>query len=273
MYGSFRFYIDKRPDSIGAPIILEILDMISRELDAPYSRIIHVLYSPDEDRPKVYLEYENDENGRRLFETNHFIQVFTGKHGDVSSPLVRATCCCDPDKIYSGISIEVQLPCGSNPMILRVDFDCRYIQAPINLHTYSLLLFNLYNKGFIVNNAFLHVYRKKNTATTLDGGQIGTVVSLDERRNIKQAIAHRQKGNVGCALDVFYINSFHDSLIGEAERAEIARIVGNSFVTNVAENLVFSLPITDLRTNNYRKACGKVIRQLRKFLFYAHLMP
>lgn len=266
MYGSFRFFIDRWPCDICATSVLEIIDLFSIRLGAPFSRLIHVLHNPDEDRPKVYIEYPNNESGRKSFVSNEFVSLFTGKYGDVSAPSVKATCDCSRNAVYSCISIEVQLPFKTTPMILRVDFDCSYIQNSLSLGTYALLLSNLHDLGFEVNNSFLHLYRKISTAITLDGGQVGSIISFDEKRNIKQAISHRKKGNMNCMMDVFSINSIRDNIISEKTQAKIADIVGCSSVANIAENFIFSLPVSDSIPKHYRSAHGNIVKRIRKML-------
>lgn len=263
MYGSLRIYIDKWDHDIGATSILDIINMFSLGLGAPFSRLIHVLYSPDEDRPKVYVEYTNDESGRNAFISSEFISEFTGKYGDVSAPSVKATCACDSNEVYSGISIEVQLPCGRSPMILRVDFDLNFISIPLELSTYTLLLSNLYSMGYRVNNSFFHVYRKRKTVVTLDGGQIGSFISFEEKRNIKQSIAHRKNGEINRIFDVFYINSIRRSQISKAARDSIIDIVGNNCTANVADNFVFSLPISTPISFHYRHTYSNIVKKLR----------
>ena len=127
-------------------------------------------------------------------------------------------------------------------MIIRVDFDFSYATKPFTFKSFCFLLERLYHKGFRVNNSFYHVYRRRNTATTLDGGQIGSFSSLGDKRNIARAVAHRRKLSVNCIMDVFSINSVLCGSVSDNAKDRIAAIVGKHFVKTVADYFVFALP-------------------------------
>lgn len=266
MYGSYRFYIDKWPNEINANFVLNIIDMLSAELNAPFDQLVHTLYSNDQDKPIVYNEYTNDTKGRLAFSNFEFVALFTGKDGKVTAPSIEATCNDNKDSIYSLARIAVQLPFDVLPMMISVDFDCNYACNHGKLNNLKRLISKLEDFGCRVNNSFYHVYYRKNTATTLDGGQIGSIISIEDRQNIKQSIVHRKNNCVNCVMDVFGLNSILCSDISDRAKEEIVGFVGTGFVDVVAENFVFSVPSFGEITPNYRFKYYKIISRLRKML-------
>lgn len=266
MYGSYRFYIDKWPEVIQATSVLDIIDMFSAELGAPYTRLIHTLYSPDKNQPIVYDEYANDTYGRLAFTSSNFIPLFVGKDGEVTAPSVMATCDGNANLIYSFIRIEVQLPFNSIPMTLCVDFDCNYVTNPLSSNGISRFISRLHDMGYRVNNSFYHVYHKKNTATTLDGGQIGSIISLGDRQIIKKSVAHRSKNCVNHIMDVFGVNSILCNTISDGAKDKITNLVGEHHVGTVGENFIFSLPCLKTITPKYYIKQYYIVNKLRKII-------
>lgn len=266
MYGSYRFYVDKWPGIIQASSVLDIIDMFSVELRAPFNRLIHTLYSPDKNQPIVYNEYTNNIHDRANFCSSNFTPLLIGKYGEVTAPSVMATCNNNVDSIYSLIRIEVQLPINSIPMILSVDFDCNYVLNSISLNGYNRFISRLYAMGYRVNNSFYHVYNMKNTATTLDGGQIGSIVAFEDRQIIKKSVVHRSKNCVDHIMDVFGVNSILCNSISDGAKDKITNLVGEYFVDTVGENFIFSLPCLKTITPNYHFKQCHVVNKLRKII-------
>lgn len=266
MYGSYRFYIDKWPTELKAITVLKLVDMFATKLGTTYNKLIHTLYSPDQDTPIVHREFANDILGRNNFISSDFIPLFIGKYGEVSAPFVIATFECKPNSIYEHICIKVQLPYDSLPMIVSVDFDFNYTLNNLDINSIQMFLTHLYDMGYRVNNSFYHVYFKKNTATILDRGQIGSIITLKEKQILKYSVEHGNKNYLNNILDVFVSNSILSNVISDKARIEITKIVGENFVGMVAENFVFSIPSLKKITPHYDCKHFYTINKLRRII-------
>lgn len=242
MYGSYRFYIDRWPKKITASDVLDIFDMLGSALGASFTRIIHTLFSMDNDEPITNVEYTNDTHGREAFISSGIVLLFTSKFGEQFDSFFTATCNVAANKLYDCIYINVRLPFSSNPLIISIDYDNNYVSKDINFSRFIYIHNRLNDMGYRVNNAFHCKYHRKNTAACFDGGQIGSIVPLKEKRWIRRSVAHRQKRCTNCMIDLFEENSVLRDTLSDAAKEEIKNVVGDSSVSELAESFIFSIP-------------------------------
>ena len=136
----------------------------------------------------------------------------------------------------------------------------------LTLESYNYIIQSLCDCGFIVNNGIYHVYRKKNEATTLDGGQIGSFLGLSERVNLKNHLKHRRVGCRDRAMGIYYANSVRTNSINKKAIEAIKDVVGSSNV--ILENNIFSFSLGNMinATPNYQIKRAIIIKELQNIL-------
>lgn len=177
MYCSLRIYADKIADSISAQNILSLFDLFGSIFGWSYDYISYMLFDPDADYMLIDKSYTYDSRGKKDFSDTNINAVFVGKYGESSAPIITASCTENAVQLYSKHRIQIQYPISSEPYIIRVDYSQKGAQK-LTLKSYNYIIQLLCTCGFSVNNGIYHVYRNKNEATTLDGGQIGFCLGL-----------------------------------------------------------------------------------------------
>ena len=273
MHGSFRFYIDKWPDKIQTSSILDIFDMFSQKLGIPFSKYTYTLYDSKVDDPIIYVEYNNDEIARSEFLVRDLTPPFICKPGSFTAPIIQAADECDVLSIGAPIRVNIQLPSKLIPMVIRVDYDCNFLKKDADLlGMYKSFIKNLFIWGYSVNNSFLHLYLRQNTAFTLDCGQLGSWLSLEDKDNINKSLAHKTNGCVNCIMDVFMANSIRFDILQSETIRKITDVVGMEYTEIVSDNFMFALPIGNKISSYYRKRYFRLVFQLRKLLKSADLL-
>ena len=175
--------------------------------------------------------------------------------------------------IESPIRITIQLPSKLIPMVIRVDYDCSFLNKDADLlGMYKSFIKNLFIWGYSVNNSFLHLYLRQNTAFTLDCGQLGSWLSFEDSDNIKKSLAHKTNGCINCIMDVFLANSIRFDILQSETIRKITDVVGMAYTDIVSDNFMFALPVGHKISSHYRKRYFRLVFQLRKHLKSADLL-
>jgi hypothetical protein len=167
--------------------------------------------------------------------------------------------------LYSKIRVQIRFPAYAQPFVICVDYEQKE-EEKLTLEKYADLLKKISLKGFHVNNSFYHVYANKREAFTLDGGQIGSLSSHYERRNLKNSLLHRKAGCINRFMDIYCANSIRSDLLDKKTRQQIESIVGCE--NTVCDTEVFSFSTSNMKnlTSTYRLRDRSVIKQLRELL-------
>ena len=242
MYGSIRFYFDKTPDFISSRDCLSIFELFYNVLKKDYDYFSYTLWSADEDAVIIDRCYPNTPAGKELFLSETITQLVKGKNGDLSAPFVSAACNCKGKQIYSGVRIQIMFPVYSSPFTICVDFEEDIVKI-IKFNDYVKLISDLQCLGYYINNGIYHVYKSRNEAETLNGGQIGTLISHFGSKNIKRSINHQKKGHLDSIMGIYYWNTIRNDLLSNNTKKRISEIVGNNNVI-VSDN-TFSFALSD----------------------------
>lgn len=240
MYCSLRIYVDKITDSVSAQNILSLFDLFDSVFEWSHDYISYMLFDPDNDRMLIDKNYSYDFRGKKDFSDIKIPAVIVGKYGDVSAPIITASCTESAMQLYSKQRVQIQYPISSGPYIIRVDYSQKGTHM-LTLESYNYIIQSLCACGFSVNNGIYHVYRNKNEATTLDGGQIGSFLGFYGRVNIKNYLKHRKGGCRGRTMGVYYVNSVRTDSISEQTLEAIKDVVGSSNI--IQEDNVFSFSL------------------------------
>jgi hypothetical protein len=191
--------------------------------------------------------------------------VIVGKYGDLSAPIITASCVENAMQLYSKHRVQIQYPISSEPYIIRVDYSQKGTQM-LTLESYNYIIKSLCACGFCVNNGIYHVYRNKNEATTLDGGQIGSFLGLYGRVNLKNYLKHRKEGCRDRTMGIYYANSVRTDSISKQILKTIEDVVGSSNV--ILENNIFSFSIGNMMnaSPNYRIRQAIILNKLQNLL-------
>lgn len=265
MYCSFRIYADKITDSISAQNILSLFDLFDNVFGWSHDYISYMLFDPDDDRILIDKSYSYDSRGKKDFLDTDIPAVIVGKHGDLSAPVITASCTESPMQLYSKQRIQIQYPISSEPYIIRVDYSQKGTQM-LTLESYNYIIQSLCTCGFRVNNGIYHVYRNKNEAATLDGGQIGSCLGLYGRANLKNYINHHKGGCRDRIMGVYYINSIRTDSISTQTLEAIKDVVGSSNVIQEGNVFSFSLGPMINATPNYRIRRAITLNKLQNIL-------
>lgn len=265
MYCSFRIYADKITDSISAQNILSLFDLFDNVFGWSHDYISYMLFDPDDDRILIDKSYSYDSRGKKDFLDTDIPAVIVGKHGDLSAPVITASCTESPMQLYSKQRIQIQYPISSEPYIIRVDYSQKGTQM-LTLESYNYIIQSLCTCGFRVNNGIYHVYRNKNEAATLDGGQIGSCLGPYGRANLKNYINHHKGGCRDRIMGVYYINSIRTDSISTQTLEAIKDVVGSSNVIQEGNVFSFSLGPMINATPNYRIRRATTLNKLQNIL-------
>lgn len=265
MYCSLRIYADKTTDSISAQNILSLFDLFDSVFGWSNDYISYVLFDPDDDRMLTDKNYTYDSRGKKDFSDTNIPAVIVGKYGDLSAPIITASCTENAGQLYSKHRIQIQYPISSEPYIIRVDYSQKEAQK-LTFESYNYILQSLSTCGFSVNNGIYHVYRNKNEAATLDGGQIGSCLGLCGRANLKNNLNHRKCGCRDRIMGVYYVNSVRTDSISAKTLEAIKNVVGSSNVIHDGEVFSFSLGSMINATPDYRIRRAIALNKLQSIL-------
>ena len=265
MYCSLRIYVDKITDSISTQNILSLFDLFANIFDWSYDYISYMLFDPDNDRMLIDKCYSYDSNGKKDFSVADIPTVIVGKHGDLSAPIITASCAEKNTQLYSKQRVQIQYPAFSEPYIIRVDYSQKRTQM-LTLESYNFLVQSLCTCGFSVNNGIYHVYRNKNESATLDGGQIGSLLGCYGRVNLKNYLTHRKNGCRDRTMGIYYANSVRTDSISKHILEAIEDVVGSSNV--MLENNIFSFSLGNMINANpdYRIRRAIILNKLKNIL-------
>lgn len=245
MYGSARFFIDEWPRQITSNNLIEIFEFLSNSLGVELEIISYVLFDPDGDGMLINQVYPFNRCGKEEFSNIQIMPLVSGKNGDLSAPFVQATCQLNSEQLYDSIQIVVQFPFPGFPMVLGIDYDCKSVLSTFTLDSFKDALSFLRQRGCRVNNSLFHIYANKNIAAALDRGQVGIV---SERRLIRKASAHYQRGCVDSLMDVFCANSILCRTLSLSAKNKVKAIVGSENVIEMGDTFIFALaPLQKLR--------------------------
>ena len=263
MYCSLRLYVDKISDSISTQNILGLFELFATIFDWSYDNITHELFDPDSDCMLINKSYSYDFIGKKIFADVDISSVVVGKHGDLSAPIITALCIDNASQLYSKQRVQIQYPISSEPFVIRVDYSQKGMQM-LTLESYNYIMQSLRTYGFSVNNGIYHVYRNKNEATTLDGGQIGSFLGCYGRINLKNYFKHRKYGCRNRILGVYYANSVCADSISKQTLEEVKDIVGSS--NTILDANVFSFSIGNMlnASPDYWIKYAIILNELRK---------
>ena len=265
MHGSMRFFCDKAPDSIQGQQILNVFELFSNVLGTDYELFSYILWSPDEDDDFINVSYNNTPMGKERFLNERIIPLIKGKDGDLSAPIISATCKCKESQIYSDIRVQIRFPVYSMPFTICADFE-EDIVNKVKYKEYIKLICGLQKMGYSINNGLYHVYCMKNEAETLDGGQIGSIISCCGRKNINQCIKHRKKGGLDCLMGIYYYNTIRNDLLDDTTRNRISEIIGNNDHDILDNTFSFALTACDHVSSSYWIKNYQKIKTLEKEL-------
>lgn len=265
MYCSLRIYADKITDSISTQNILSLFDLFDSIFDWSHDYISYMLFDPDNDHMLIDKSYSYDSRGKKDFSDTNIPAVIVGKHGDLSAPIITASCTENAMQLYLKQRIQIQYPISSEPYIIRVDYSQKGTQM-LTLESYNYIIQSLFTCGFSVNNGIYHVYRNKNEATTLDGGQIGSCLGLYGRVNLKNYLKHRKGGCRDRTMGVYYVNSVRTDSISKQTLEAIKDVVGSSNVIQEGNVFSFSLGPMINATPNYRIRRAIILNKLQNIL-------
>ena len=241
MYGSLRLFIEKTPDAVGAETIVSLMDVLSAELGIPYDFIQYTLPDPDSNRDLVDQVFPVNEAGRERFRKEEIIPLYTGCHGDLSTPIFSASCDQESCSLYKNIRIRVIFPHDCFPFEISADFDLKQRKKPFDFSSYQGILSKVETMGFEINNSFCSIYGRKNLAATFDGGQIGSFPGLSGRRNIESAVLHRKHLCMNRLQSVYHFNSLKRSSISPDVMKEIHNVVEDSNLMEDKDSFFFAL--------------------------------
>lgn len=265
MYCSLRIYADKITNSISTQNILSLFDLFDGIFDWSHDYISYMLFDPDDDHMLIDKNYSYDSRGKKDFSDANIPEVIIGKYGDLSAPIITASCTEKAMQLYSKQRVQIQYPISSEPYIIRVDYSQKGKQM-LTLESYNYIIQSLYACGFSVNNGIYHVYRNKNEATTLDGGQIGSFLGFYGRDNIKKYLKHRNCGCRDRTMGIYYANSVCTNSISKQTLEAIKDVVGsNNFIL---DNNICSFSLGNMinATPNYRIRRAIIINKLQNIL-------
>lgn len=265
MYCSLRFYIDETPDLTKAQNILGIFELFENVFGISYDYVLYTLFDPDKDSIFVDEKYIYNTLGKTEFLNANILPLLVGKNGDYSAPFITASCNGKSTKIYSGICVQTQFPAYTKPFIIKVDYKQKDAEK-LTLQKYVFFVHALTAMGFRVNNCFYHVYSKKNEATTLDGGQVGSSIHYYGRQNLKKYLLHSREGCLNRFMDIYCFNSIRLDSIKNGMQEAIWDVVGNSNTMIVDGILSFALGDSNDLTPSYRIKYRFLLKKLRKLL-------
>lgn len=265
MYCSLRVYVDKTSDLVSTKNILYLFQLFANTLGLSYDYISYTLFDPENDCMLIDEKYSYNLVGKKVFANANILPVVIGRYGDLSAPFITATCIGKSAQLYSAQRVQIQFPVSSEPFVIRVDYAQKATQK-LTLETYNFLIQSLADIGFCVNNGFYHVYRNKNEAVTLDGGQIGSVIGCCGHVNLKNFLIHHKKGCCNRLMGIYCANSIRiDSLRRDSLEA-IVNIVGSSNV--ILEDNICSFALGNMQkiTPSYRIRYAIMLNKLQKIL-------
>lgn len=263
MYCSLRVYVDKISDSVSTQNILNLFELFSNTFGWSYDYITYMLFDPEKEGTLIDKKYSYDSVGKNGFLNANIVPLVTGQHGDLSAPFITAACIEEPPQLYSGHRVQIQFPISSELFVIRVDYEQKDTQK-LTLETYNFLIQSLAEVGFCVNNGFYHVYRNKNEAVTLDGGQIGSLISYCGYANLSNYLIHRQKDFRNRLMCIYCANSICTDSLGKDMLESIVNIVGSSNV--ILENNICSFSLGNMQksTPSYRIRYAVILIKLQR---------
>lgn len=151
------------------------------------------------------------------------------------------------------------------PLTIKVDYQIKEETVKL-IEPYRRIIQQLYENELPVNNSFAHVYRYRNEASILDGGQIGSWISLQSKNILKHYITHAREHCLNHIMDVFCADSIQRRFLSEEKLKKLTEIIGPDRVWTVKDSIVFSLPNIEYITSSYRITNVKLIKKIQKLL-------
>lgn len=265
MYCSFRFYTDDpKHEEINNPL-LQLIELSNSLFSINYDFIYYFQFDPESDKLLKNKKFAFDTKGKQLFLSEEILPPMNGTAGDISEPIIGATCSIDSYKLYSKIRCEITISQPPSRTVIRIDFcDC-FLKHSIVFSDFEKLLTALKELGFFVNTSYYHVYSSQKGVTLLDGGQIGSFFKPASQRMLDLFQNHSCHGS--CLPDVFCANAIPIEALDYERIQRIRAIVGKENTSVLNDRLFcFSLPDLDEITSMYRITNRKMIRQLRSCL-------
>ena len=113
MYCSLRVYVDKTSYSISTQNILNLFELFSNTFGWSYDYITYMLFDPEKEGMLIDEKYSYDSVGKNVFLNANIVPLFTGQHGDLSAPLITASCIEESSQLYSKHRVQIQFPISS----------------------------------------------------------------------------------------------------------------------------------------------------------------
>lgn len=263
VYCSLRIYVDKISDSVSTQNILNLFELFSDTFGWSYDYITYMLFDPQKEGALIDKKYLYNSIEINDFLNTNIVPLFPEQHEDLPAPFITATRIEKPTQLYSEHRVEIQFPISSETFVIRVDYEHKDTKK-LTLELYNFIIQSLAEIGFCVNNGFYHVYRNKNEAVTLDGGQIGTWISYGGYVNLRNNLIHRQKNCRDRLMGIYCINSIRTDSLGEDTIESIVKIVGNSNV--ILENNICSFSLGNMQrsTPSYRFRYAVILFKLQR---------
>ena len=262
MYGSFRFYIDSFAGVNTKESILRFYELFNDFFSVDFEYIYYRQLDAESDRWLKDLEFTYNKSGKERFLAEEIVPGAIGSQGDASVPFIGTTCHTSPDKLYGKARVEFQMT-DSARIVLRVDFCGKYLKQMISGSDYKNIVIQIMEAGFHVNNSLFHIYSSQNTATALDGGQIGSWGRLSDRRLINAYREHALNGCQDHLMGVFLANSVLLNMADNGIRQEIDAIIGEGHTFVYKDIFGFFLPDKDWSSSIYHIKDYEKIRKIR----------
>ena len=268
MYCSLRFYVDEISETVDSRLILQIFEVFSQMLQKKYDYIEHCILSSENDTITSH-KFLYDINGHNSFADYIITPMQIDNHGEIVAQTVSATCEHAWNLLYSNIYVSIRFPLDRNPMIIAVDYQNH--SKAMTFEQYASLISILQQLGFHINNSFYHIYNRMNTVTTLDRGQLGSFVSLADRKNIKNSVVHHMKNCIDHIMDIFCANSIPSRMLSNDTKQSIVQLLGNN-AKEIGDSYVFALPDVENLKTTYRIRHYTLIKKLQNLFKSNNIM-
>ena len=266
MFYSFRFFIDRTPALKDIHCYLELLELLNRKLQLRFDSILYCILDPDSNERFIekHLFPWNSE-GKNQFSKISVNPIYTGRSGEMVAPIIIARDSCSYSQLFVNCRFFCRYPVYDLPMIIGIDFLNNNVGI-IGINQFSEFFCSLSDLGFHINNSFVHLYSRIQEAVTLDGGRISTLVTTQEKKNIRNYINHRQNKCLNHIMDIYCINTLVESCIDKPTFNNLIKIVGVNNVMLVKDSVIFALPQLEQINLKYQQKNSAIILSLRSVL-------
>lgn len=265
MYISVRCFFNKCDKLPPANIILSTLERIACFLHLPYDEYYYLLPSPDSDNNVIQKQFPNSEEGRQQLLNCLITPIVVGKYGEESSAFLGISCFCNENEAFEKARIEYQYPQNAMPATLRIDYK-QTGNKNFDFCSYCDIISILYDMQLETNNSFVVNLRNKKACVSLDGGQIGSFVTLEIRRNLKNYLLHQEHHFMNSIRGACCANSIEKKYINKYQVSEIRQIVGEKNFAEIGNSVVFALPNLSFLTPQYSIIFATTINKLKQVL-------